>query len=214
MNRLSARNQIIIAVAVLLVGAIAFVMLAIVPLFQQAADVDSQIDAKKTELVNAQAVVARRQSYKAQSAQNEVELMHIANQVPDAPQLPSVIIDLQDVANTCDLDFPTITVGALAAKTLEDGTTAAFSTLPVTLLVSGDWANVIDYYRKLDKLDRGVRVTTSQFAYVPETEETEAYVQANIVLEVYVMAAAPPMVEQPPAASQATTPPAGATQSQ
>lgn len=214
MNRMSARNQILIAVAVLVVAAVAFVFLAVLPLFQDASTVDGQISEAKNQLAQANALIATRQSYKAQSAQNEVELMRIANQVPDSPQLPSVIIDLQDVANECGLKFPTITVGALAPKTNPDGSVAQYSALPVTILVSGDWGSVIEYYRKLGKLDRGVRVTTSTFAYVPETETTEAFIQANIVLEVYVMAAAPPLVQTPPAASQAATPPAGAVQSQ
>jgi Tfp pilus assembly protein PilO len=214
MNRLSARNQIIIAVAVLVAGALAFVFLGIMPMFREASTIDEQIATAKQDLANAQAVVQRRQAAKAQSAQNEVELMRIANRIPDSPQLPSVIIDLQDVANACGLKFPNITVGALAQKQNEDGTVAEYSALPITIIVNGDWADVIEYYRKLDKLDRGVRVTTSSFTYVPEAEETPAYVQANIVLEVYVMAAAPPMVEQPPAASQDATPPAGAVPSQ
>lgn len=214
MNHLSARNQIIIATLVLVVVAVAFIFLAILPLFQQAADVDKQIATQKTELVNAQAVVARRQSYKAQAAQNEVELMHIANQVPDAPQLPSVIIDLQDAANACDLDFPTITVGALTPKTMEDGTTAPYTILPINLVVSGKWADIIDYYRQLDKFDRGVRVTSSQFSYVAPTEETKAHVQANVSLEVYMMAAAPPLVKEQPGAPESTVSPEGTTQSQ
>jgi Tfp pilus assembly protein PilO len=211
---LSARNQIIIAVAALVVAAVAFVLLAVLPLFQDASAIDGQIEEQKNLLAQANNLIAMRQSSKARSAQNEVELMRIANQVPDSPQLPSVIIDLQDVANKCGLEFPTITVGSLVQETNEDGTVAQYSSLPVTLLVKGDWSSVIEYYRQLAKLDRGVRVTTSTFAYVAETEEQEAFIQANIVLEVYVMAAAPPMVQTPPAASETATPPADAVPSQ
>jgi Tfp pilus assembly protein PilO len=213
MNRLSARNQIIVAVAVLLVAAVAVVFLAIMPLFQDASAKKAEIAQANNQLTEINGVIDRRQGAKARSAQNEVELMRIANQVPDSPQLPSIIIDLQDVANECGLKFPTITVGALTPKLNPDDTPAAYSAVPVTIQVSGRWTDLITYYQQVAKLDRGVRVTTSTFAYVPETEKTDAFIQANISLEVYVMAAAPPLV-QAPAASQTTTPPAGAVQSQ
>jgi type IV pilus assembly protein PilO len=213
---LSARNQIIIAVAIILVLAVAFTFLGILPMFRQAGEVDAQILTANSDLQAAQALVARRQSAKANSAQNEVELMRIANQVPDSPQLPTVIIELQDVANAAGLLFPQITVGALSpgAPSVE-GQTPEYSKLSITLLVQGDWADVIEFYRKLDKLDRGVRVTNSTFSYVPESETSDAYVNANIVLEVYVMTSAsstpPPAVSAP---SQETSPSVNTTQTQ
>lgn len=211
MASLSARNQLVIAIVVLVLAAAAVAAFLVLPQFTQASEVDAQIDAERANLAAARALVERRQSAKAQSAQNEVELMRIANQIPDAPQLPSVIIDLQDVANASGLEFPQITVGEMAPGKDEQGQeTDAYSALPITLVLRGEWADLIEYYRKIDKLDRGVRITSSSFTYVPETDTSEAYVQANIVLEVYVMAAS----SVPPASSETTSPTPDATTSQ
>lgn len=211
MASLSARNQLVIAVVVLVLAAVAATVFVVVPQFTQASEVDAQIEAERANLAAAKALVERRQSAKAQSAQNEVELMRIANQIPDAPQLPSVIIDLQDVANASGLEFPQITVGDMTpGKDAQGQETAAYSALPITLVLRGEWADLIEYYRKIDKLDRGVRITSSSFTYVPETDTSDAYVQANIVLEVYVMAAS----SEPPASSGATSATPDATPSQ
>lgn len=191
MSRLSARTQIIIAIAVIAALAVAFIVLGIVPLLTAASEVDAQIEQANASLTAAEATLARRQSAKAQSAQNEVELMRIANQVPDTPLLPSVIIELQDVANAAGLEFPQITVGDLTPGQAADGAeTSDYSAIPLTAVVRGEWADIIEYCRKLYELNRGVRITSSSHIYVPATETSEAYVQATIELEVYVMAAA------------------------
>ncbi|MCK8114409.1 type 4a pilus biogenesis protein PilO [Anaerosoma tenue] len=191
MNRLSAQMQMYIAIGVIAVLTIAFVVLAILPKFQQASAVDTEIAAAQTELQTAQALLARRQSVKAQAAANEVELMQIANQVPDSPQLPSVIIELQDVANAAGVELPTISVGDIsAAPVAEDGSSQAYDVVELTVGCTGQWADVIDFCRRVNNLDRGTRVTVMTFTYVPETEEVDAYIDVSGTIEVYVMAAA------------------------
>jgi len=191
MGKLSAQNQMIIAVAVIVVLAAAATFFLIVPLFQQASAIDADIQTEQTNLVTAQALLARRQSAKAQSAANEVELMRIANSIPDTPQLPSVIIELQDVANAAGLEFPQITVSGLAeGPAAADGTPAGYHVLPLTISVKGDWSDIVDYYHRIDKIERGTRVTSTSFSYIPETPDQRAAVQASISLQVYVMAPA------------------------
>ncbi|MDZ4166229.1 MAG: type 4a pilus biogenesis protein PilO [Coriobacteriia bacterium] len=203
MGRLSAQNQMIIAIAIIVVLAAVAVFLGIMPLFSEASEIDVQIATEQSNLSTAQALVARRQSAKAQSAANEVELMRIANSVPDSPQLPSVIIELQDVANASGLEFPQINVGAVnQGPAAPDGTPAGYHVLPITISLRGDWSDLIEYQHRITKLERGVRVTSSTFAYVPGTETTPAMVQGTIVLEVYMMV---------PAAGTTPTAPADAT---
>ena len=210
MSRLSGRTQMIIAIVVIAVLAVVFIVVGILPLITSAADVDGQIETENANLAAAQATLKRRQSAKAQSAQNEVELLRIANEVPDTPLLPSVIIELQDVANAAGLDFPQITVGDVTPGRAADGSeTTDYSAIPLTVVVRGEWADIIEYYRKLDELTRGIRVTSSSFIYVPEAETSAEYVQATIILEAYVMAAT---TSQSPSGSNVTSPTVDATQ--
>lgn len=209
MSRISAQVQLYIAIAVIAVVALAVTFLGILPQFQKASTVSATITTEQSNLSAAQALLARRQSAKSQSAANEVELMRIANQVPDSPQLPSVIIELQDVANASGVSLQSIAPGEPAApEPTADGVVGDYTVVPVTFLVRGDWAEVIDCLRRIDDLERGVRVTDISVLYVPEVVQDEAptipaYVEANITLEVYVMASAASM--NAPAGSTATT---------
>lgn len=180
----------LIAGAVIVVLALLFVFLGILPLFQEASDVDAQIATEETNLQTAQALVARRQSAKAQSAANEVELMRIANRIPDSPQLPSVIIELQDLANDSNLLFSSLTVSGLSAAAAEGTATPAYSRLPFTLVVKGDWADVTEYLHDVMTMERGMRVVSVTFNRIAKTETDPAMMQANVSAEVYVMAPA------------------------
>lgn len=209
MSRLSAQVQLYIAIAVIAVVALAVVFLGILPQFQKASTVSSEIATEQSNLSAAQALLARRQSAKAQSAANEIDLMRIANQVPDSPQLPSVIIELQDVANASGVSLQSIAPGEPGApEPMADGVVGDYTVVPVTFLVRGDWAELIDCLRRINDLERGTRVTEVAVAYVPAVIQegaptVPAYVEANITLEVYVMAPAASL--NTPGASTATT---------
>lgn len=190
MGRLTAQVQMYIAIAVVAVIALAVVFLGIMPQFQEAATVGEQILTEQSNLSAAQALLARRQSAKAQSAANEVELMRIANQIPDSPQLPSVIIEMQDVANASGVDLQSISPGDLSIAMDADGQPQEFSVVPVSLVVRGQWVELIDYVGRIAKLERGVRLVDSSYSYVEATEVEPAFVEASVNLEVYVMGAA------------------------
>lgn len=208
MGRLTATTQLVIGVALIVVLAALIVALVIMPQFAKASDLDAQIGQSEGDLVTAQALVARRQSAKAQSAANEVELMRIANRMPDSPQLPSLIIELQDLANAADLEFVQVAVGDVTEATTPEGAPAGYSVLEMTALLRGDWVNLVDYSHRLHKLDRGIRVTNTVFTYIAETDEEPEYVEATFTLHAYVMgviAQAPPAPGAP--STETTTTP-------
>lgn len=193
MNRLSSTNQLIVVGVVIVVVSAAAIVFGIMPLFQKAADLDTQLLDADTQMQTANALLERRLSAKARAASNEVELMRVANQVPESPGLPSVIIELQDTANAAGLEFVQISPSEMTVSSENP----SYSTISLVVVVRGDWADVIEYTRKIDKLQRGVRTRLGNFSRVEETDDAglvTAYVDAQMTLEVYVMnlsAAAP-----------------------
>lgn len=192
MNRLSAQTQMILAIVVVVVIAAAFIVLGILPTFQKSADLDDKIAQAQVDLQSAKTLVQRRQAAKAESAANQVELMRLANRVPDSPQLPTVIIQLQDAANAAGLEFAQIAPQSVEpGEEVVAGQEPAFSKVPISVVLRGDWADIIEFTRKLDAMERAIRVTSSNFKNIPATETKDRYVEANITLEVYVMSASP-----------------------
>jgi Tfp pilus assembly protein PilO len=192
MNRTSAQTQMIIVIALIVVFAAAVTVLVIVPTFSESAALDDEIAQAQTDLQSAKVLLQRRQAAKAASAANQVELMELANRVPDSPQLPTVIIQLQDAANASGLELAQISPQSVEPGEELASPTAgsAFSKVPITVVLQGSWADIIEFTRKLDAMERGIRVTATNFINVPEEEDEDRYVEANLTLEVYVMAEA------------------------
>jgi len=183
--------QLYIAIGLIAALALAFVLLVIVPKFGAVTAVDSEIAAAKTELQSAEALLARRQSVKAQAAANEVELMQIANQVPDSPQLPGVIIETQDVANASGVELLSLSAGEISSPpAAADGTVPQYQMLNISVTSEGQWSEMIDFCRRLHGLKRGTRVTDLAFTYTPETEEEDAFINSSATIQVYMMASA------------------------
>lgn len=210
MKKLSAQVQMYIVIALVAVATLAAVFFGIMPIFREASAVEKELASEQAKLEETKAVVKRRQSAKENSAANEVELMRIANRIPDSPQLPGLIIELQDMANAADVELFELTVAEeITQEALEDGTVPPYSTLQVTVSYVGTkWTDVIAFNRLLAELDRGVRVLTTNYTYVaPDAEHDEKRIDGVALIEVYMMDAAD--LGAPTPAASAATPPAG-----
>jgi Tfp pilus assembly protein PilO len=64
-----------------------------------------------------------------------------------------------------------------------------YQILPMSVLVRGDWVELIDYFQRLRNLDRGVRVLDSTFTYLPGEDGAKSLIESSVRLEVYMMAA-------------------------
>jgi Tfp pilus assembly protein PilO len=209
--RLSARDQIIIGVVVTVLVAIAVFFLFIMPMFGEISDLEAELQQIQTDTAEARTLLARRQDAKAQAAETQVRLLDIASRFPEAPELPALIIELQDVANRVEIDF--IQMSPEEPVALEGN--AGVSALGVSIQIQGDWRQYIDFLEELSDLRREVRITNWSISAVPPedvavtgataegegtvaaddeeeelTEEDLMYtVAANVSLEAYMMEA-------------------------
>lgn len=201
--KLTATHKLIISILVVVVLAIAAILLLIVPQVSRLSSLGAEIDQATADYEAASLVLERRQEAKARAASTETELLRLSNELPEAPELPALIIDLQNTANVSGLDFARIQPGAPAASEEE-----VWMTVPVDMTLQGTWSDYIDYLQRLRKVVRQVRIVDFQIvrATVDATED-QAYdpvntVQAQMQIEVYTM---PP---DGTAASDAAAPPA------
>ncbi len=211
-NRLSAQTQMIVAAVIIVVIAVAAVFLGILPLFNQTSAAQARITELDGQITAANNLVAQRQSAKAQAAQTDIDLIKIANEVPESPELPSLIINLQDTANAAGLEFAQITPQAPTVGVDAGGQPATYSSIQIDVKVEGQWADVIEYVRLLGKYTRGIRVQNVALTGVDATTDKPRYVEAKITLQVYTMSVID--VSSPAASSVPTSPPADAQPSQ
>lgn len=181
--KLSPRDQLIVAIAAIVVAAVAVVVLVVMPRFRAVGQVKADIKVAEDQIAQARALLARRQGAKAGAAGTQAQLMRLANEFPDAPQLPALIIELQDVANDSGLDFASLQSDRPAVR-------EGFAALPLSLQVSGEWADIIEFLRKLDKMTRRVRVlnlTVSPEAVSEEATGAPMIENVSISLEAFIM---------------------------
>jgi type IV pilus assembly protein PilO len=151
--RLTPQVELLIGIAIIVVAGLAVVGLLIVPQFGVLADQDAQLAKAQQDVTSAQATLAQRQSAKNQAAQTQAELMTLQNQVPDSPELPTLIIELQDVAADAGLSW-------VKVEPKEPTNMEGFSTVPIGLTLQGSWPDTVDYVRRLSRLDRQVRIVS------------------------------------------------------
>ena len=151
--RISPQAEIIIAIVIIALIALGMVFFLIVPQFGALAEQDRQLAQANQDIQSAQNLLAQRQSAKVRAAQTQIDLMTLENEIPDDPQLPSLIIELQNAANEAGLDFVKISPSPIDPK---DG----YNAVPISVELSGRWADCADYVHRLEKLDRQVRVVS------------------------------------------------------
>jgi type IV pilus assembly protein PilO len=151
--RLTPQTELLIGIAVIVAIALAVVVVLIVPQFGVLANQDAQLVKAQQDVTSAQATLAQRQSAKNQAAQTQAQLMTLQNQVPDSPELPTLIIEMQDIADDAGLTWSKV-----EPKTPE--VREGYTAVPIAVSLSGSWPDTVDYVRRLGRLDRQVRIVS------------------------------------------------------
>jgi Tfp pilus assembly protein PilO len=195
--KLSYRNKLILAGAVVVLLAVLVVVLLVLPQFRQLRTYDDQLAEADRQIQQAQTLLAQRQEVKSRSAETEAKRIRLANQMPETPELPSLIIELQDTVNDSGLEFASLTPNEPVVA--EPG----YSEVELTLLVRGTWQDTVDFMQRLPRLVRQVRVVGYRTALQPsrdqEETDTTIVVETSMTIRVYMM----PSEITPPAAPPA-----------
>jgi len=207
--KLTSKNMLLVAVGGIVLVAVLLVAFVIVPRFGQIGDLNTQIAAAEQQTAQAKAILARRQEAKQASAMTQAQLLALANEMPDSPEMPSLIIELQDTANQAGLDFKQIKPSKPSADP------RGFSSMSIEVLVSGHWSDMIKYLRQLSQLERKVRVMNltvsldgsgSAAGGTSAAASVEPTLTAQMTVRAFTLAGAKPTAAVPPASTTAPTP--------
>jgi Tfp pilus assembly protein PilO len=175
--KIGPREQIIIAcVAVLVVlGAIAGGL--ILPQIGGNAELDKSIVSARGEVEAAKGLLAVRAQSKDRAAATDAKWLRLADLVPESPDLPSLIVELQDAAFASGVQLTGVTPSPPTAG-------ATYYTIPIQMKVIGTWSDTVDYLQRLLKLNRGLRVVQSSSTRTTNSEQVD---QENISLPDYAL---------------------------
>lgn len=203
--KISPRDRFILTAVGLGVVVLVIAVLVVWPLFGRLTALGNEISTAQADLSTQQALVQARAAIKDRAAENSAKWLALGNLVPDRPDLPALIVELQDTATTSGVKVIAITPESPA---LDE--TNQYMKIPVALSVVGSWADTVDFLQQLPKLARGVRTVDFGAALPAGTaypyDSLKPYTPTTIVhVEVYAI---PPASALPTAAPPAA-PPAG-----
>lgn len=154
---LSPRDRLIAVIAACVVGVLVLFFVLVYPQIGKLGPLDAQIAAAQSSAQAAKLKLAQRQGFRDRAIENNAKWLRLMNQVPDNPDLASLIIELQDTAFKSGVQVVTVSPAQPANK-------GAFSAITVNIEILGSWTDTIDYMQALMNLDRGVRVVNLQTA--------------------------------------------------
>ena len=190
--KIAPREQFILTVVGSVLLILIMVAALVYPSFKSLGRLDNEIAQARSEVSGAKSMLAQRQAIKNRSAATDLKWLTLANQVPDNPDLPALIIELQDTAFDSGVQLVEVTPSLPVSE-------GAFFTVPITVRILGTWADTIDYLQRVAKLGRGLRivqfnsgVTTNEGQSTVLNSELPDYFENSVlVLEAYMIPASP-----------------------
>lgn len=187
--KLSPRDEIIVGVVVVILLVVALSMLLVRPQFAALSDVSKRQAEEETKIRNAEAELQLLKAAKSEALQVQADLIKVNNRVPDSPQLPSLVVEIQDLANEAGIDF-------ISIKPAEMVATGEYTTLPIELGLHGQFFDVVDFLYRLQHLTREIRVEKLDLSkqLTPGGEsaaEDDGGLDLSITANVYVMGSVP-----------------------
>lgn len=152
--KITSKQKMAIVVALFVLVGVAAVVLFILPQFSRLDALAQERATAESQRQQAQAVLAQLEEAKGRAAVTEAQLLKIGTEMPDAPQLPTLIIELQDLANASGVQ---VTSFAPSQPTPVAG--AQLTEMTLTTQLTAKWDDLLDYLRRLNGTTRLIRVT-------------------------------------------------------
>lgn len=144
------QQMMVIAVVAILILIIFTILLK--PKISQLSEISAiqQQEEQKFDTLNA--TIIRLKSVKQRTQEIEARLAEIGKAIPETAEVPSLLVDLQDIANEADIDFLSIRPSSL---TEQDG----YAISPFEITINGYFYDLVDFLYRLEKLPRLLKVT-------------------------------------------------------
>jgi Tfp pilus assembly protein PilO len=110
----------------------------------------ADIDDQQSKVSMARATLAQAAETKAEGKRNQARLLELAKMMPTSDELPSLLLQIQDLADQSGIDFISITPGE---ATEVDG--ADFSILPLDLTFTGTFFDLSDFVYRAEQMVAG-----------------------------------------------------------
>jgi len=186
---LSPRVKLVLTGVVTLLVVVLAAAALIVPQVTHIMNLQSQTEKASDELAQARNLLSARQGTKKNAVFVDASSLELISAVPENPDLPSLIIELQDKAYENKVQLREIQPENPVAN-------EGFSTIPIRMTIWGTWQNTVNFVQGLPKLGRQIRIVSVRVGILGEeagkndavTKIEEKYsVKTDLIIETYII---------------------------
>lgn len=123
------------------------VLLILKPQLSLISEIKAQQETELENLAQAKVKLQRLDAIRQEAADVEAKRISLSRRMPEDPELPSLIVELQKIANSAGLDFGSVEVSTLSNQN-------GYGEVPLSLQVTGTFYSIVDYMYRLEKMDR------------------------------------------------------------
>jgi type IV pilus assembly protein PilO len=145
---MSRRIRFVLVALVLVVIVAVCWFMVLSPLRADIATANASIEAERTKLAAAQAKLAQAETTRQEGKLNQARLLELAKMVPDSEEIPSLLLQIQELADQSGIEFISITPG----EPVEAG---AFQIIPLQLEFSGTYFDLSDFVYRAEQMAAG-----------------------------------------------------------
>ncbi|MBN1630720.1 MAG: type 4a pilus biogenesis protein PilO [Thermoleophilia bacterium] len=143
-------HYILMGIGLVAVAALCWFFL-LSPLRGDIAETESAIEEQRNQISIAKTALAQSQVTRDEGRRNQARLLELSKMVPPTEELPSLLLQLQDLADQSGIDFLAVTPGEPRAG--EEN--AGYLILPLQLQFSGSYFDVSDFAYRAEQMVAG-----------------------------------------------------------
>ena len=208
------RNILVLGLLVVLLLVVGYYFLFLGPLLDRLGERTEERSAKEAQLANLRQEVAELEAVRRNAPETERQLLELSKRVPTQPEIPTLVVQMEDVADAA----------GVTQLSIEPGTPGPppgggdYSVVPVTMSFEGTYEQLVDFLRRTGQLAR--LVTVNGVTYEEATQEgttlqeIEQVLQVEVEAEVYFQPSVEPSDVPSGAAPAAPAPPETTTETQ
>lgn len=161
LNRLSGRTVLLIGIGGLLILLLLSYLLIIGPLLGRLSERAEERDAKEAQLVQLTQQVEELERVRDSSGELGERVLELNKRVPEEPEIPTFVVQLQQIANAAGVTQVRIEPGIPGAPP----SGGPYSVVPITMTFEGTYEGLRDFLLRSSDLVR--LVTVNSVAYEP-----------------------------------------------
>ena len=166
MNR-NDRNILILGILGIVIVVIGFYFLLLSPLLQSLNEQAQAREAKQSQLEQVQQEVNELEEVRRNSPEIQRQLLELSKRVPTQPQIPTLVVQVQEIAEASGVTQLSVEPGDAAAP----AGGGDYQVVPVTMQFSGTYDQMQDFLLRMRNLARLVTVTDVSYCRVPVIDD-------------------------------------------